>query len=166
MINIAMNEKEFELLLESENIEEIKRILLSLKDFNIDDINSLSNYLTLKTWGFSENYMYIARVGYDGTGYDKERTDKYNNWCNIFKDQMNMVKHNISVEKDKPLELHLRFDHNRKFDVTNFIKAVQDNICSNLGLDDNNIVKLTCETNKYITDNKDARIYFIIKNVN
>lgn len=161
-----MTNKELEMILNCNDIDKIKMMILNIEENNPDDVDNVNNYLKLKTWGFSENLMYEARVGYQkGDKLDKERTKGYNNWAKIFNDQMNLVKHLINIDKNKPMELYLMFDHNKRFDVSNYIKAVQDNICLALNIDDNLIRKVVCQTNKHIDNPNDGRTYFIIKNV-
>lgn len=164
---IQLTSNDYKTLMGCNDIDQLKMLLLNMKDFNIDNTDDINNYLKLKTWGFSENLMYEAREGYKkGDRLDKLRTDGYNQWCKIFKDQMNLVKHRINIDTTKPIELYLKFDHNPRFDVSNYIKAVQDNICLFLGFDDNLIVKVVCSTNKHIDKPNDGRVYFMIKNVN
>ena len=75
-------------------------------------------YIVLKTFGFSNNYMYDKNY---------KKTQAYLNWCKIFKSLINQVKDQIpNIDDSKRIGLWLRFDHFEKFDVSNFIKAVQD----------------------------------------
>ena len=114
-------------------------------------------YIVLKTFGFSNNYMYDKTY---------KKTPAYLNWCKIFKGLINQVKDQIpNIDDSKKIGLWLRFDHFEKFDVSNFIKAVQDRITQELGIEDNKVQIMECKTNNYITDVRDSRIYFYIKNI-
>ena len=45
------------------------------------------------------------------------------------------------------------------------IKVAVDTETTGLGIDDKLVNVMACRTNKYITDVKDSRIYFVIKNI-
>ena len=149
-----MLERKFlEELLLIDDIDALKKMIRETMEYYPKD----EEYIVLKTFGFSNNYMYDKTY---------KKTQAYLNWCKIFKGLINQVKKQIpDIDDNKKIGLWLRFDHFEKFDVSNFIKAVQDRICQELGLEDNKVQIMECKTNKYITDVRDSRIYFYIKNL-
>lgn len=147
---------ERKLIEELTNIDDIEMIKQKLEEV-LKQFPSDDEFITLKTWGYSANYMYTKE-------YKKQQG--YINWCKIFHNLFDNVKYRIpKIDETKKIGLWLYFDHMDRFDVSNFQKAVQDAICNELGIDDRLVNVMACRTNKYITDVKDSRIYFVIKNI-
>ena len=57
----------------------------------------------------------------------------------------------------------LKFDHDKRYDVSNFHKGLIDVMCNHWGKNDKLVQLKSCVTNEY-TDKENGKIYLCIKN--
>ena len=110
-------------------------------------------------YGFSNNAMY------DYSGDKVHRTTEYNNWINHFPTRT--ISHlSKEVDFDSPMACELYFDHDKRFDVHNFIKPMLDMISRATQKDDKNIRKVSCITNEFVDNHRrDGKIYMKLYNI-
>lgn len=110
-------------------------------------------------YGFSNNAMY------DYSGDRVHRTVEYNNWINHF--PIRTISHlSEVVDFDNPMACELYFDHDKRFDVHNFIKPMLDMISRATQKDDKNIRKVSCVTNEFVDNHRrDGKIYMKLYNI-
>ena len=115
--------------------------------------------IEINYYGFSNNAMY------DYSGDRVHRTVEYNNWINHF--PVRAISHlSKEVDFDKPMACELYFDHDKRFDVHNFIKPMLDMISRATQKDDKNIRKVSCVTNEFVDNHRrDGKIYLKLYNI-
>ncbi len=110
-------------------------------------------------YGFSNNAMY------DYSGDRVHKTHDYNCWINHF--PTHTIAHlSEEVDFNKPMACELYFDHDKRFDVHNFIKPMLDMISRATQKDDRNIRKVSCVTNEFVNDHRrEGKIYLKLYNI-
>ena len=126
---------------------------------SIQDQGADTELIEIDYYGFSNNAMYKYQDG------KVKRTAEYNQWINHF--PMNTISHlSEEVDFDSPMACELYFDHDKRFDVHNFIKPMLDMISRATGKDDKNIRKVSCVTNELVDNHRhDGKIYMKLYNI-
>lgn len=125
----------------------------------IQEQGAESELIEIDYYGFSNNAMYKYQDG------KVKRTVEYNQWINHFP-TYTLAGLTETVDFDSPMACELYFDHDKRFDVHNFIKPMLDMISRATGKDDKNIRKVSCVTNELVDNHRrDGKIYMKLYNV-
>ena len=126
---------------------------------SIQDQGEDTELIEIDYYGFSNNAMY------DYTGDRVHKTREYNTWISHF--PVETISHLAEeVDFNKPMACELYFDHDKRFDVHNFIKPMLDMISRATNKDDKNIRKVSCVTNEFVQDHRgDGKIYMKLYNI-
>ena len=105
-------------------------------------------------------HPFSVNMQYKSTADGIRRTDDYNEWINAF--PIEDLPNIDNIDFDKPVDLFLKFDHDKRFDVTNFSKSAIDRMCKYWGKNDRLIQLKSCVTNKY-TSKEEGKIFIYIR---
>ena len=111
-------------------------------------------YTVLDYHGISVNYMYT------GNGAELKKTERYKEWLEGFPvDQLPSVE---NIDFKKPVNMWLKFNHDKRYDVSNLHKGLIDVMCNHWGKNDKLVQLKSCITNEYTTK-EEGKIFICIK---
>lgn len=126
-------------------------------------------YYCLNLHGFSVNAQYVPDtnefgiIRTDWNGKPKlRRSDAYNKWLDDFKTEMDRLG-DLNYNFKNGVDVYLYFNHMQKFDCHNFHKSVFDALSKHFNVDDRYFHLKACDTNYYVNDYSQGRIYFCIR---
>ena len=129
------------------------------ENINIQEQGEDAELIEINYHGFSNNSMY------DYSGEKVTKTNEYKNWIRNFP-KKDIVRLSKMVDFTSPMACELYFDHNKCYDVHNFIKPMLDMITRVTGKDDKNIRQVSCVTNEFVKNHRrDGKIYIKLYNI-
>lgn len=126
----------------------------------------LEDYMCFNIHPISENYMYIPVNHCKTNELIMARSRVYNDWIQNFPRSEAWDKEKLNIEWDQPVKVFIKVDCLERFDVTNFIKAINDMVITRIYDEDDKIVATTkIERNKIVNSYDDGKIYICIRNI-
>lgn len=174
--NLFEDKEMIELMLETTSDIDKKEMLKRMKENNLKNIDNmlkvksetflLSDYITLNTWGLSENYAFHAVINNYGQA-KMVKTNIYTKWEQRLRATLNNNDRlkNFNINPNIPVIMSLEFEHEARFDVQNLAKSFLDVLFDEMGIDDNCVVMVNIKTRRIVSEPSMSRIHFAIKNV-
>lgn len=115
-----------------------------------------SEYSVIDYHPFSVNQQYDSKLN----DVKIKRTKEYWTWLNEF--PVEQLPDVSGIDFTKPVDIWLKFDHCKRYDVSNFSKSILDKACWTWGVNDRYVQLRSCVTNEY-TSKEEGKIYICVK---